>query len=66
MTPQELNAARDFVDRAKDDGYRVVVVPQNIRRKLKGAVDITRRTDRRPGPLQVDVERELRVHIHVG
>lgn len=41
LTPQELNAARDFVDRAKDDGYRVVVVPQNIRRKLKGAVDIT-------------------------
>lgn len=41
LTPQELNAARDFVDRAKDDGYRVVVVPQNIRRKLKDAVDIT-------------------------
>jgi hypothetical protein len=41
LTPQELNAARDFVDRAKDDGYRVVVVPQNIRRKLKGAVDVT-------------------------
>ena len=40
LTPQELNAARDFVDRAKDDGYRVVVVPQNIRRKLKDAVDI--------------------------
>jgi len=41
LTPQELNAARDFVDRAEDDGYRVVVVPQNIRRKLKDAVDIT-------------------------
>jgi hypothetical protein len=41
LTPQELNAARDFVDRAKDDGYRVVVVPQNIRRKLKDAVDVT-------------------------
>jgi hypothetical protein len=40
LTPQELNAARDFVDRARDDGYRVVVVPQNIRRKLAGAVDI--------------------------
>ena len=38
---QELNAARDFVDRATDDGYRVVVVPQNIRRKLSGAVDVT-------------------------
>jgi hypothetical protein len=41
LTPQELNAARDFVDRARNDGYRVVVVPQNIRRKLAGAVDIT-------------------------
>jgi len=41
LTPQELNAARDFVDRAKDDGYRVVVVPQNIRRKLKDALDLT-------------------------
>jgi hypothetical protein len=40
LTPQELNNARDFVDRARDDGYRVVVVPQNIRRKLRDAVDI--------------------------
>src|SRR3954453_12641442 len=40
LTPQELNAARDFVDRAKDDGYRGVVGPQSIRRKLKDAVDI--------------------------
>lgn len=50
LTPQELNSARDFVDRAKDDGYRVVVVPQNIRRKLKDAVDIT-------GAPIVDLER---------
>jgi hypothetical protein len=50
LTPQELNSARDFVDRAKDDGYRVVVVPQNIRRKLAGAVDIT-------GAPIVDLER---------
>ena len=41
LTPQELNSARDFVDRARQDGYRVVVVPQNIRRKLSGAVDVT-------------------------
>ena len=50
LTPQELNSARDFVDRARDDGYRVVVVPQNIRRKLKDAVDIT-------GQPIVDLER---------
>jgi hypothetical protein len=40
LTPGELNAARDFVDRARDDGYRVVVVPQNIRRKLNGTLDV--------------------------
>jgi hypothetical protein len=41
LTPAELNAARDFVDRARADGYRLVVVPQNIRRKLAGMEDIT-------------------------
>ena len=50
MTPQELNSAREFVDRTRDDGYRVVVVPQNIRRKLSGAVDVT-------GAPIVDLER---------
>ena len=40
LTPAELNAARDFVDRARGDGYRVVVLPQNIRRKLSGLDDI--------------------------
>lgn len=50
LTPAELNSARDFVDRARDDGYRVVVVPQNIRRKLAGAVDVT-------GAPIVDLER---------
>ena len=40
LTPAELSSARDFVDRAANDGYRVVVVPDNIRRKLRDAVDI--------------------------
>jgi hypothetical protein len=40
LTPAELNSARDFVDRARDDGYRIVVVPQTIRRKLAGLEDI--------------------------
>ena len=40
LTPRELSSARDFVDRAANDGYRVVVVPDNIRRKLRDAVDI--------------------------
>ncbi len=50
LTPQELNAAREFVDRAEDDGYRVVVVPQNIRKKLSGLTDIN-------GAPMVDLER---------
>jgi hypothetical protein len=40
LSPAELSSARDFVDRAAGDGYRVVVVPDNIRRKLKDALDI--------------------------
>lgn len=50
LTPAELNSAREFVDRARDDGYRVVVVPQNIRRKLAGLKDIT-------GAPMVDLDR---------
>jgi hypothetical protein len=41
LTPAELNVAREFVDRARGDGFRIVVVPQNIRRKLAGMEDIT-------------------------
>ncbi len=41
LTPGELNYARDFVDRAEHDGFRLVVVPDNIRRKLEGEVDVT-------------------------
>jgi hypothetical protein len=41
MTPDELTYARDFVDRAEDDGYRVVVIPASIRRKIEGTTDIT-------------------------
>ena len=40
LSPSELSSARDFVDRAAGDGIRIVVVPENIRRKLKDAVDI--------------------------
>lgn len=50
LTPAELSSARDFVDRARDDGYRVIVVPQNIRRKLGGTLDVA-------GAPMVDLER---------
>jgi hypothetical protein len=41
LTPAELTTARDFVNRAEQDGYRLVVVPANIARKLKDEVDVT-------------------------
>jgi hypothetical protein len=41
LTPDELNFARDFVDRAEDDGYRVVVIPSTIRHKIEGSTDVT-------------------------
>jgi hypothetical protein len=36
-----LTTARDFVNRAEQDGYRLVVVPANIARRLKDEVDVT-------------------------
>jgi len=39
LTPIELALARDFVQRAMDDGYETVIVPDNIRRKLPGLLD---------------------------
>ncbi len=41
MTPDQLNSDREFVDHAETDGHRVVVVPNNVAAKLRGAVDIT-------------------------
>jgi hypothetical protein len=40
LTPDELSAAREVVDRAEGDGFRVIVVPTSIRAKLKGLTDI--------------------------
>jgi hypothetical protein len=40
LTPDELSAAREVVDRAEGDGFRVIVVPTRIRAKLKGLTDI--------------------------
>lgn len=41
FTPGELTLAAKFVDYAKNDGYRVVIVPENIRRKLPTLRDIS-------------------------
>jgi hypothetical protein len=39
LTPIELSLAREFVQRAIDDGYETVIVPDSIRKKLKGLQD---------------------------
>lgn len=40
LTSWEIAAAPAYVKRAKDDGYRIVTVPDELRRKLGGATDI--------------------------
>lgn len=41
LTAQEIAMAPAFVNRAKADGRRVVAVPDDLRRKLGGVMDIT-------------------------
>jgi hypothetical protein len=41
LNAEELAFAGDFVSRAQGDGYRIVIVPDTVRRKLRNAVDIT-------------------------
>ena len=40
LTSWEIASAPAYVKRAKDDGYRVVTVPDELRRKLPGTSDI--------------------------
>lgn len=40
LTPVELANARDFVDKAKGDGFRVVTIPENIHQKIGGLKDL--------------------------
>lgn len=41
VTAWELIEARSFVDHARDDGRRIVVVPENIRQKLPNLLDLS-------------------------
>lgn len=41
VSASELMYAAESVSRARGDGYRIVVVPDNVRRKLGNAMDIT-------------------------
>jgi len=43
LTAREIEMAASFVEHARDDGRRVIAVPEDLRRKLAGATDITGR-----------------------
>ncbi|MGH2506937.1 MAG: ATP-binding protein [Terriglobia bacterium] len=40
VTPADLIVARDSVDRAAGDGYKIVTVPESIKDRLRGTKDI--------------------------
>ena len=40
LNPFELVDAKDMVDNAKDDGFKIIIVPENIKQKIKGLKDI--------------------------
>lgn len=39
VSPPELNSATDFIQRARDDGHRIVVVPADLRSSLRDLDD---------------------------
>src|SRR3990172_4050017 len=41
FTPAEIATAAGVVDKARGDGYRIVTVPDTIRDKIRGMVDVT-------------------------
>ena len=40
LTPFELVNAKDFVDKAKGDGFKVVPISENIQEKIRGLEDL--------------------------
>jgi len=41
FTPNELTNAPEIVDKAKDDGYKIVAVPDNVKEKISGQTDMS-------------------------
>lgn len=39
LTPNELIEAKDMVDRAKNDGYKIISIPENVKEKIRGLKD---------------------------
>lgn len=40
LTPFELVEAKDMVDRAKGDGFRIITIPESVKQKIRGLKDI--------------------------
>ena len=40
FTPIQLSFAADMVDKAKNDGYDIVTIPQNVMEKIRGHFDV--------------------------
>ncbi|MCX6817296.1 MAG: ATP-binding protein [Candidatus Aenigmarchaeota archaeon] len=40
LTSSELIRAKDMVDRAKNDGFDIVMVPENVKQKIRGIKDL--------------------------
>lgn len=40
LTPYELIEAKEMADRAKDDGIKIVTIPENIKEKIRGQKDL--------------------------
>ncbi|MEM3085447.1 MAG: hypothetical protein QW769_10740 [Nitrososphaerales archaeon] len=41
LTPEQLVFAKDMVDHASSDGYKIVTIPENIKMKIRGLTDIS-------------------------
>jgi len=39
LTPSELVEAKDMVDHAKDDGFKIITIPENVKQKIRGLKD---------------------------
>lgn len=40
LTSFELIQAKDMVDNAKDDGFKIVIIPDNVKQKIRGLKDL--------------------------
>ena len=41
LTPNELISATNMIDEAKSSGYKIIVIPENLKERIKGLKDIS-------------------------